>query len=165
MHSWVSHFIWSYGLCRYVQVFVMYVCVCMYICTWLYCTNVVMCVYFMFIYHNLENFRVTKVLWEYYLKCFSFVKQAPYKIILTWIFLDTKFIKLLIKMAMREFECKFCIHGYHMYKDIWSPTVSENLLARRWIQLTFAVAVLKYDIIISHLNSKGFIMNISVPCL
>ena len=27
MHSWVCHFIWSYGLCKYVRVLCTYVCI------------------------------------------------------------------------------------------------------------------------------------------
>ena len=68
----------------------MHVYVYMYIIILYECSY--MCV-FMSIYRNLENFHVTKVSWEYHLKRFSFVKQTPYKIILTWIFLDTKFIQ------------------------------------------------------------------------
>ena len=37
------------------------------------------------------------------------------------------YTKLLIKMAIHEFECESCIHDYHMYKDIWYSTVGENL--------------------------------------
>ena len=38
-----------------------------------------------FIYHSLENFCVTKVLWNKYSRSFNFVKQALYEIILTHI--------------------------------------------------------------------------------
>ena len=40
---------------------------------------------------------------------FNFVKQAPCEF-LTWIFSGY----LLIKKAVHEFECKSCIHGYHI---------------------------------------------------
>ena len=56
-------------------------------------------------YHSLENFRVNKVSWDKYSRRFNFVKQTPYEIILTQIFLDN----YLIKMAVYEFECESCI--------------------------------------------------------
>ena len=57
-------------------------------------------------------------------------------------------------MAVSEFEYESCICGYHVYKDIWSSTVSEHLICEReTMNLTdrYAVAVLKDDAIISRL--------------
>ena len=42
IHSWVCHFNWSYGLCKYVRVYVMYVCICVYVCTFIVYMNVAM---------------------------------------------------------------------------------------------------------------------------
>ena len=57
-------------------------------------------------------------------------------------------------MAAHEFECESCIHGYHIYKYIWSSTVGEHLTyERETLNSTdsYAVAVLKDNVIISHL--------------
>ena len=57
-------------------------------------------------------------------------------------------------MAVSEFEYESCICGYHIYKDIWSSTVSEYLICEKeTMNLTdrYAVAVLKDDVIISRL--------------
>ena len=56
-----------------------------------------------------------------------------------------------IKMAVIEFEYESCIHGYHIYKDIWSSTVGELICERETLNSTdrYAVTVLD-DIIIGH---------------
>ena len=38
-------------------------------------------------------------------------------------------------MAVREFECEFCIHGYHIYKEIWNSTVGEHLESNEQIAM------------------------------
>ena len=49
-------------------------------------------------------------------------------------------------MAVSEFEYEPCIHGYHIYKDIWSSTVGEHLICEReMLNLTNRYAV---DVII-----------------
>ena len=34
-------------------------------------------------------------------------------------------------MAVHEFECESCIHGYHIYKEIWNSAVGEHLICER----------------------------------
>ena len=49
-------------------------------------------------------------------------------------------------MVVSEFEYEPCIHGYDIYKDIWSSTVSEHLICEReMLTLTNRYAV---DVII-----------------
>ena len=38
-------------------------------------------------------------------------------------------MKLLIKMAVHEFECESFIDGYHIYEDTRSSTIGKNILA------------------------------------
>ena len=57
-------------------------------------------------------------------------------------------------MAVSKFEYEPCIHGYHIYKDIWNSTVGEHLICEReTLNSTdrYAVAVLKDDVVIGHL--------------
>ena len=58
------------------------------------------------------------------------------------------------RMDVREFECESCIRGYHVYKEIWNPTVGEHLICERESlnpSDRYAVAVVKDDVIIGHL--------------
>ena len=56
---------------------------------------------------------------------------------------------------MHEVECGSCIHGYHMFKDMWNVIIGENLLAtvyeREILNSTdrYAIPVLK-DVIIGY---------------
>lgn len=50
-----------------------------------------------------------------------------------------------------------CIRGYHIYKDIWTPVIDEELQCRREpanIIDRYAVAVLKSGTIVGHLPKK-----------
>ena len=72
-------------------------------------------------------------------------------------------------MAVSEFEYESCIRGYHIYKNIWSSTVGEHLICeRKTLNLAdrYAVAVLKDDVIISHLpRVMSRMIDIANTCL
>ena len=54
-------------------------------------------------------------------------------------------------------RCFFAVRGYHMYKDIWEPSVGEKLIALRDFSNLFhkfAVKVLNAEEIVGHLPRK-----------
>ena len=62
-----------------------------------------------------------------------------------------------VEAALLEYKKVLCMHGYHIYKDIWETTVGETLV---WIlkpENTHdqnALAVEKHRTVISHLPQK-----------
>ena len=55
-HNWVCHFIWSHGLCKYVQVYVLYIClyVCMYVHIFYICIRMCVCIMYIILYSTNE---------------------------------------------------------------------------------------------------------------
>ena len=58
---------------------------------------------------------------------------------------------------MEVCERNSCVHGYHIYKDIWDAVIDEELLCEREPNNRsdqYAVAIKKDGIIIGHLPHK-----------
>ena len=58
---------------------------------------------------------------------------------------------------MEKFFKRNCIHGYHVYKEVWAATVGEALVCEREPQNAsnrYAVAVKKEGTITVHLPRK-----------
>ena len=84
---------------------------------------------------------------------FNFVKQASYKVILTWIFLDTKFIQNKLKQSCMNLSVNLAFVVTTYTKTYGAPPLVNisYMKGRHLIQLTYAIAVLKDDVIIGHL--------------
>ena len=55
------------------------------------------------------------------------------------------------------FEMESCIRGHHIYKDIWTPVVDEELSCRREegnISDPYAVAFIKSGVIVGHVPRR-----------
>ena len=55
---------------------------------------------------------------------------------------------------MAVYEMESCVRGYHIYKDIWTSVIGEDLLCEREPFNSvdrYAVAVLKDDIVVGHI--------------
>ena len=55
---------------------------------------------------------------------------------------------------MESFELSSAVRGYHVYRDIWEPSVGEKLVARREFDNQFdkfAVKVLNGEETVGHL--------------
>ena len=60
-------------------------------------------------------------------------------------------------MAEAAFSVEAMVRGYHVYRDVWTPSVDEELRCRREPFNTadpFAVTVVKEDTIVGHVQSK-----------
>ena len=61
------------------------------------------------------------------------------------------------QLIMEEFERPCCIRGYHVYQEVWTAAVGEELVCEREPHNShdrYAVAVKRMGIIISHLPRK-----------
>ena len=72
-----------------------------------------------------------------------------------------------------EWEVSCCVHGYHIYKSIWTAVVGEQLNCVREplnVQDRFAVAVIKDGTVVGHLPQKVsricslFIRGVRIEC-
>ena len=58
---------------------------------------------------------------------------------------------------MDSYEVNSCVRGYHIYKDIWSPSVGESLICEREInnlEDPYAVAMMKEHSVVGHIPRK-----------
>ena len=58
---------------------------------------------------------------------------------------------------MESFELCSAVRGYHVYRDVWEPSVGENLVARREFNNhfnKFAVKVLNGEETVSHFTAR-----------
>ena len=58
---------------------------------------------------------------------------------------------------MEEFEIGSCVHGYHVYKNIWATTAGEELMCEREphnMQDGYAVSVKRGGVVVGHLPRK-----------
>ena len=58
---------------------------------------------------------------------------------------------------MEEFKRSSCVHGYHVYSNIWDAAVGEQLECAReplYDSDRYAVAVIEHSVIIGHLPRK-----------
>ena len=63
---------------------------------------------------------------------------------------------------MTSLSYNSCVRGYHIYKEIWTPTINEELLCRLEpgnIQDLHAVAIIKDEVVVGHIPR-----NISTLC-
>ena len=59
-----------------------------------------------------------------------------------------------VEKAMESFELCSAVRGYHVYRDVWEPSVEEKLVARREFDNRFdkfAVKVLNGEETVGHL--------------
>ena len=62
-----------------------------------------------------------------------------------------------VEKAMESFKLYSAARGYHVYKDVWEPSVGEKLVARREFDNRFdkfAVKVLNGEETVGHLPRK-----------
>ena len=60
-------------------------------------------------------------------------------------------------MADDYFESESCFRGHHIYKDVWTPVVTEELSCRREegnISDPYAVAIIKSGVIVGHVPHR-----------
>ena len=58
---------------------------------------------------------------------------------------------------MKEYEIPCCVHGYHIYKEIWEVVIGERLTCKREDTNNhdrYAVAVIKDRTIVGHLPKR-----------
>ena len=47
-----------------------------------------------------------------------------------------------------------CVRGYHIYKEIWTPTINEELQCQRESGNIHAVAIVKDKVVVGHIPRK-----------
>ena len=62
------------------------------------------------------------------------------------------FFSIIIMAATVELSS--CVSGHHIYKDIWSPMVGEELGCTRHIKDPYAVAVMRASTIVRHIPRR-----------
>lgn len=59
--------------------------------------------------------------------------------------------------AMETYEVSSCVRGHHVFKNIWRPTIGEQLVCKREVsnaQDTYAVAVMRGGTVVGHVPRK-----------
>ena len=58
---------------------------------------------------------------------------------------------------MAAYEMESCVRGYHVYKDLWDPSIREDILCEREPfndADQYALAILEDDTVVSHIPRK-----------
>ena len=64
------------------------------------------------------------------------------------------------KKSMDVFEVESCVRGHHIYKDVWTPFVGEELTCTHEIENTkdlfhaFAVSVVRHSTVVGHVPRR-----------
>ena len=71
----------------------------------------------------------------------------------------TSYLAVRNLLKMEEFEVSSVVRGYHIYKETWTPFLTEHLECKREEgnnKDRYAVAMLRHDSVVGHIARKDF---------